>query len=269
MNYKEAARLIADNLPEAISLAKEKAKLDEVIIPPAGKEERLFVVEEKTYPYGKISPLEVVGTYHPDYQGLTWEEFLYKGKRMKLNFDLLKHNPDYYFSDEMKLPLMSFIRINGKLFVRDDGNHRTAIARLLFALTGEPERLLQGVLLVEIRIDIPLYEEYKRFVSLLKELNPKIPPVVHVYRISTERVDAVRVKDVAVTRYEIGLEVILGGQMYKISSLTPQKLRVFSDGVEKFIEFKKLPFWKRLFKKVPDVDTPDDWKSFLRVAMRD
>jgi hypothetical protein len=267
MNYKEAACLIADNLPEAISLAKEKAKLNEVIIPPAGKEERLFVVEEKTYPYGKISPLEVVGTYHPDYQGLTWEEFLYKGKRMKLNFDLLKHNPDYYFSDEIKLPLMSFIRINGRLFVRDDGNHRTAIARLLFTLIGEPERPLQGVLLVEIRIDTSLYEEYKKFVSLLKELNPKIPPVVHVYRVSTERVDAVEVKDVAITRYEIGLEVMLKGQMYKISNLTPQKLRVFSDGVKKFIEFKKLPFWKRLFKQKLKIDGPEDWKDFLRTVV--
>jgi hypothetical protein len=188
---------------------------------------------------------------------------------MKLNFDLLKHNPDYYFSDEMKLPLMSFIRINGRLFVRDDGNHRTAIARLLFALTEEPERPLQGVLLVEIKIDTLLYTEYKQFISLLKKLNPRIPPVVHVFRVSTERMDAVGVKDVAITRYKISLEIILGGQMYKVSDLTLQKIRILSDGVKKFIEFKKLPFWKRLFKKVPDVDTPDDWKSFLRAAMRD
>ena len=82
---------------------------------------------------------EIEGTGHPDYQGLSWIDMLIKGKRMPHNLMMLRTNPDYYFKGDVLEPRITYVRINDKLYVHYDGNHRTAIAKVLFYFLGKTE----------------------------------------------------------------------------------------------------------------------------------
>jgi hypothetical protein len=63
---------------------------------------------------------------------------------MGLNLSLQESNPGYYLDDAVKQPTMYFVAIDDdKLFVNGDGNHRTAIARFMFAESGRT--MLHGV----------------------------------------------------------------------------------------------------------------------------
>ena len=262
-SLKKAAKLMAENLETAIQITKNIARLDEILAAPVEEKYRTFVLEEKTQSCAEISPLEVTGTYHPDYQGMTWEKFLYKGKRMEANLQLLKHNPDYYITNGIKTPVMSYIRINNQLFIRDDGNHRTAIARLLFALIGDVNRPLKGVYLTEITIDRNLCHEYERFCKLVRALNPENSPLIRVFRKPIQRIDAVEVTDTAITRYEVCIEIAAKDQIYYIYQATSEKLRHFCKGVELYLDFLRKPVLKRFFSRKPKI-TPPDWEAFVK-----
>ncbi|MBU9819886.1 hypothetical protein J1782_08300 [Rahnella sp. BCC 1045] len=82
---------------------------------------------------GSINVFCVKGTDHPDYQGLSWQAFLHKGKRMDINIPMMERNPDYYLGTEAKKPGMYYNSYNGlDWYVGSDGNHRTGLARFLF-----------------------------------------------------------------------------------------------------------------------------------------
>ncbi|HHJ63340.1 MAG TPA: hypothetical protein ENJ61_00370 [Aquifex aeolicus] len=98
---------------------------------------RDFVVVEEIRQTEDVDIGSVVGTAHPDYQGLYWSEMLLKGKRMHLNLPLLEKNPSYYLDGERKLPVMEYLELEGKVYVYGDGNHRTAIAKVFLGLLGK------------------------------------------------------------------------------------------------------------------------------------
>ncbi|MEW6657353.1 MAG: hypothetical protein AB1424_01705 [Thermodesulfobacteriota bacterium] len=84
-----------------------------------------------------VNVFEVVGTAHPDYIGAAWITMLRLGKRMRsINLPLLQENPGYYFDTADKEPEMHYARINGHLYISGEGNHRTSIAKALFAFLG-------------------------------------------------------------------------------------------------------------------------------------
>jgi len=115
-----------------------------------------FIFETIWEDNGSINVFLVQGTKHPDYQGMTWLEFLEKGKRMKSNLELFDANPDYYLNTEHKLPTMSYLQIDGgPLYVDTDGNHRTCIAKMFFFLKGLT--MLHGVSIVRHRLDYPAW----------------------------------------------------------------------------------------------------------------
>jgi len=59
------------------------------------------------------------------------------GKRMRsISLPLLQDSPEYYFSLADKSPDIRYTRINGKLYISGEGNHRTSIAKALFAFLG-------------------------------------------------------------------------------------------------------------------------------------
>ncbi len=92
-----------------------------------------FIVEKYWSGLQSINVFDVVGTAHPDYQGLTWLEFLEQGKRMRANLLLQESNPGYYLDDAIKQPSMYYIELDGGgWYVNGDGNHRTCIARFFF-----------------------------------------------------------------------------------------------------------------------------------------
>jgi len=56
---------------------------------------------------------------------------------MELNLSLLRENPDYYFEAKKKEPPIYYKSIDGgDLYIGEDGNHRTCIAKALFYLEG-------------------------------------------------------------------------------------------------------------------------------------
>jgi len=84
-----------------------------------------------------VNVFEVVGTADPDYVGVTWITMLRLGKRMRsISLPLLQDSPEYYFSLADKSPDIRYTRINGKLYISGEGNHRTSIAKALFAFLG-------------------------------------------------------------------------------------------------------------------------------------
>lgn len=112
---------------------------------------RQFVLEEYLCGGESVNVFEVVGTSDPGYQGMSWLTLLKRGEKMRLNLPLLDLNPDYYLETRGKKPAMSFIKLDGKLYIDKDGNHRTCIAKFFFYYQGRTH--LHGVDLVEYRID--------------------------------------------------------------------------------------------------------------------
>jgi hypothetical protein len=101
---------------------------------------------------GSINISQVIGTRHPDYAGLSWDEFLRQGKRMAANHALWESNPGYYTEQAHKEPEMSYLSLDGqRWFVDADGNHRTCIARFDFARQGRT--MLHGVTQADWRFD--------------------------------------------------------------------------------------------------------------------
>lgn len=103
---------------------------------------------------GSLNVYRVIGTRHPDYPGMTWREFLERGKRMAtINRPLWEQNPNYYEGTGLKEPRMGFITLDGvNWYVDDDGNHRTCIARFHFAKGGR-SGWFHGVGLADWRFD--------------------------------------------------------------------------------------------------------------------
>ena len=125
-----------------------------------------FVKEKYWQDAGSVNIFRIVGTEHPDYAGLTWLSFLELGKRMYLNLDLLDKNPGYYRETIKKIPSMYYLSIDGgDLYIGGDGNHRTAIAKAAFFLTGET--MLHGVTVTDYRIDWKFKEIYEELTELI------------------------------------------------------------------------------------------------------
>lgn len=108
---------------------------------------------------GSINVFCIKGTEHPDYQGLTWHDFLHRGKRMDRNIPMLERNPGYYLETERKKPSMYYNSYNGiDWYIGADGNHRSGLARFLF---HEREMTyLHGVHLSHYEFDEPLLAVY-------------------------------------------------------------------------------------------------------------
>lgn len=127
-----------------------------------------YVMSQAWQDAGDINVFSVIGTRHPDYIGLTWLEFLGRGKRMPLNHRLWGQNPGYYTADAPKQPSMSYISLDGTdWYVDGDGNHRTAIARFDFAEACRTQ--LHGVTLFDYRFDELFADTLEMAKSVLME----------------------------------------------------------------------------------------------------
>ena len=95
-----------------------------------------FIEEEEFWRLKEVNINNIVGTCHYDYANLYWADMLLHGKRMHINLRQLKDNPSYYLEKDEKKPIMEYLEINGKIYVYGEGNHRTAIAKVLLNLLG-------------------------------------------------------------------------------------------------------------------------------------
>lgn len=127
-----------------------------------------FTVSKYWCNQGSINMFRVVGTQHPDYIGLSWCEFLERGKRMRENLRLHTANRHYYLETVVKQPIMYYESLDGTdYYVAGDGNHRTCIARFDFHEHGLS--MLHGVNVTDYRIDWSFVETYDRLQEVVRE----------------------------------------------------------------------------------------------------
>lgn len=144
-----------------------------------------FVVKKTWYTYGSVNLLQVRGTLHPDYAGMTWRELLQNGRRMSGNLKLFRENPTYYTELQDRLPGMQFLFINGIGYVSEDGNHRTCIGK--FFLAGQNSPFLHGVRFSEYVWDMHILKLFKSIQNKLATLH-----LEHHCQVTTEKKEVCR-----------------------------------------------------------------------------
>jgi len=178
---------IAEETDAVISFVKKQDCILNSIIEPFP--DILELEKFATYHYWSscesVNVFQVIGTAHPDYAGYSWIDMLKIGKRMLLNLRLLKENPGYYFETSRKKPDMHYTRVNERLYISGEGNHRTSIAKVLFYFTGD--QVLHGIVYDEYAIDFEARELLKAAKKTL--LSEGYPVDVEVRRKNVRRED--------------------------------------------------------------------------------
>lgn len=193
MNFNKPYLYIASNPEKVIEEIKKKdCILNEVIKPfPDIDFLKQFAISHYWSDSESVNVFRVVGTARPDYNcGITWIDMLKVGKRMHLNLSLLAENPDYYFENKKKEPEMHYTKINDEIYISGEGNHRTAIAKVLFYFTGDT--LLHGIKYDEFEIDFNLLETYGKIKEILFRKYPHIE--IQILRKSYKRDDTAKWK---------------------------------------------------------------------------
>jgi len=84
---------------------------------------------------------------------------------MNANLSLLASNPDYYFEQKKKEPVMNYTRINDEVYISREGNHRTIIAKVLFYHTGH--YMIHGIDYNEYGVDFNMIKLFENVKNLL------------------------------------------------------------------------------------------------------
>ncbi|MDR2744435.1 MAG: hypothetical protein LBB66_04475 [Desulfovibrio sp.] len=129
---------------------------------------------------GPVNIQRIGGTKHPDYAGLTWHEFLRKGKKMDANLRAFRDNPSYYTDIVRRVPGMSVTIVDGKGYVSNRGNHRTCIARCF--LLGKDSPFMHGIEVTDVQTDMRMLAACSRLRKNLPGYCQAIPESVEVER---------------------------------------------------------------------------------------
>lgn len=119
-----------------------------------------FCNEKIWFSDASINVFNVIGSRDCNWVNRNWKDIVMYGKRAQENAILLVQNPSYYLEKKIKMPSMSYIKIGSDIFVDNDGNHRTALAKLLFTKINRVQ--LDNVEVKDYKIDFKfkqLYEE--------------------------------------------------------------------------------------------------------------
>ncbi len=156
-----------------------------------------------------INICDVAGSMHTDYIGKSWRWLLENGKRMVSNLELLNKNPVYYEEIIKKEPYMHFIKIDNKIYVGTDGNHRTCIAKFLFDMQGKTT--LHGVMLEEYSINYEIYNLY----SIIENFSHHnlLNWIVKPFKNIIERIDGAGWKR---DNYQLGIKITNPKNNYSI-----------------------------------------------------
>jgi len=129
-----------------------------------------FIAKKRLELNSSVDIDEVVGTDHLKYIGYTYLEMLDFGLKMDINIPLFLQNPEYYYDKNRKNPAIYYACFNlpggDKIaFVDGDGNHRTAIAKVIRAY-DKSYTTIYGVVKTTYYID---YEMMNKFLYLKEE----------------------------------------------------------------------------------------------------
>ena len=180
-----------------------------------------------------VNVFQVIGTECPDYEGIAWIDMLKTGWKMPLNLRLLAQNPIYYFENKKKEPDMHYTKINDKIYIAREGNHRTAIAKVLFYYTGDT--ILHGIDFQEYKIDFNLKERFEKLKEILFTKFPYIEAKI-------ERKTVKREDTAGWMReyYDISISLI--------NHRKHKSIIIKADNLNSLIEeLNRYSFWKRIF----------------------
>ena len=161
---------IAKNTDEVIAKIKQQKDclLNNPILPMPDFSELLKFAVYHYWSYCEsVNVFLVVGTDYSKFQGMSWIDLLNTDKKMQANLRLLMSNPDYYFSTDKKIPDIYFVKIDDEIYVSEDGNLRTAIAKVLFYFTGNS--VLHGIDYNEFRFDHEMFNLFEELKILIAE----------------------------------------------------------------------------------------------------
>jgi len=189
-----------------------------------------FVVEEERYGSASVNVFRVVGTKHASYAGRSWQDLLGRGVRMEHNLSRFTDNPGYYLGVGPKVPYMQYLSIDGgDMYVGDEGNHRTCIARFYFFTQGLT--VLHGVTLLNFKIDWAfksLCDDFRQTVEYRG-----LPIYLSVGRRAVERRDAT---DWKIDKYVLSARVI--------DSRKHETYEFDFISLQYYLEKLKKPWWK-------------------------
>ena len=199
---------------------------------------RNFIVQDETHESASINVFKVVGTKHPDYAGRTWLDLLVKGKRMEHNLKRFIENPSYYLEGNIKEPYIHYISYDGDaIYIGDEGNHRTCIARFFFHAAGKT--IMHGVRLNNFTVDWAFKDLYDKAISYIS--SRKLPIYISMQSKVIERNDAANWKT---DRYQIGAKVRNNRKEYELD---------FTDFQDFYYNLQK-PWWKKVLRSQPNTD---------------
>lgn len=214
-----------------------------ICTPPAFSQERIllwqdlafheikpYAIEEQRYGSASVNVFRVVGTRHPSYAGGSWYDLLGKGVRMDQNLALFRDNPGYYLETGPKEPYMQYVSLDGgDMYVGDEGNHRSCIARYYFSTQGLT--MLHGVTLLDYRIDWAFKSLCDEFLQTVQQ--KRLPIYLTVERKMVERRDAT---DWKLDKYTLTGRVV--------DARTRETHNLDFEGLYCFLEKLKRPWWK-------------------------
>ena len=146
----------------------------------------------------KIFLSSIIGTDHPSYGDKeSWLSMLSNGKRIEKNLRSYLEKPDFFENrDKYNYPhTLSYSTINGEdFYISGSGNHRTTIAKFVFA--EEPNKYLNGVDITYHNINYDFYDAYQKLKSFCKntskfdsysELKDNVSSVVVINKFNNDR----------------------------------------------------------------------------------
>ena len=189
-----------------------------------------FIVQDEKHESASINVFKVVGTKHPNYAGGTWLDLLENGRRMDHNLKRFIENPGYYLENRTKEPYMHYVSFDGdEIYIGEEGNHRTCIARLFFHSEGST--ILHGVRLETFTIDWAfknLFDNISAFIT-----TRKLSIYLSLQNKIVERKDAANWK---MDTYQILVKVRRSSKVYELN---------YTDLQDLFQNLQK-PLWKRI-----------------------
>ncbi|WP_240351957.1 hypothetical protein [Pectobacterium brasiliense] len=222
-----------------------------------------FITHHYWTSQGSINVFRIVGTDHPQYAGMTWLDFLDRGKRMDINIPLIEKNPIYYTDPECLHAGMNFISLDGiHWYVGSDGNHRSCLARFHYHLEDVGRTQLHHVSLSLFRIDWVFFHAWRKLHAFLPVLLAQgYQGQLEVNRTTIEREDSPgwkmdRFQAVATLTLDVGKEhpeiktfVLNDGQeVLDCLSFLKQQSSLSSPTWgkdDRTPEHEKLPWWRR------------------------
>ncbi len=192
-----------------------------------------FIVSKKWKREDEVEIDKIVGTDHLKYIGMTYLGMLEKGIKMDINIPLLLKNPQYYYDKEPKSPTIFYSEFNTQdnkkiAFVDGDGNHRTALAKVIRAFDKSYTKI-SGITKTEYVIDYNLME---KFYLIKKELEKYNYQVI----ISSKERDLIENKEE---------NWLMWLYSYNIEIIGKNGIQVYDD-INKIDIIKYLPFFKKI-----------------------